>query len=109
MANKDFTITSLRGGLNDNDPPTALQDDQCTEAENVEWNRSTLGEKRRGCVAVNTASVFANTSLQAVTFLHRHLPTTDETASELIAMAQHLTDQHVLLVRKTTTWNVITT
>lgn len=103
----DFTIDSLRGGLNDNDPPMALRDDQCQLATNVEFNLSTCGEKRRGCTKITLPAAFADVNLQAVTFLHRYLPTSDETASELWAMAQHLTTQHVSLQRKTTTWSAV--
>lgn len=101
----DFTLASLRGGLNDTDPPTALQDDQCTVAENVEFNLSTLGERRKGCADIDLpVAITGDSNMQAVTFLHRHLPTTDETASELWVLAQHLTSQFFTLQRKTTAW-----
>lgn len=105
----DFTLVSLRGGLNDTDPPSALTDDQCTVAENVEFNLSTIGERRKGCVDIDLpAAVTGDANMQAVTFLHRHLPTTDETASELWLLAQHLTSQFFTLQRKTTAWFTVT-
>lgn len=105
----DFTLTSLRGGYNDTDPPIALLPDQCTDAVNVEFNRSTLGERRRGCTELTSMPAsFSGANMQACTFLHRHLPTTDETAAELWAMAQHLTTQNYALERKDTTWHSVT-
>ena len=44
-----LNILSLRGGMNDTDPPNALSDDQCTLAQNVEFFYSMLGERRAGC------------------------------------------------------------
>lgn len=105
MADKFWSLVSLRRGLNNTDPPHSIADDQCTVANNVEFNLSTLGERRKGCTGVDLpTSITADVNMQAVTFLHRHLPTTDDTASELWLMAQHLTDQHFVLTRKTTSW-----
>lgn len=105
MATEYFSIESLRGGLNDTDPPTDLAPDQCTVAENVEFNLSTLGERRKGCTDIDLpAAITGDANMQAVTFLCRHLPTTDETASELWVLAQHLTNQFFTLQRKTTAW-----
>lgn len=44
-----IAINSLRGGLNDTDPPNLLKDDECTTANNVEFFWSALGERRYGC------------------------------------------------------------
>jgi len=75
----------------------------------VEFNKSTLGERRLGCVDIDLpTSITGNANIQAITFLHRHLPTTDETASELWVMGQHLTTQNVVLTRKTTSWTTAT-
>lgn len=49
MAEQDIFVTSLQGGLNDTDNPSAIQPDQCTTANNVEWFHSSLGERRNGC------------------------------------------------------------
>lgn len=84
-------------------------EDQCTTAENVEFNLSTLGERRKGCISVSLpAAITGDVNMQAVTFLHRYLPTSDETASELWALAQHLTSQFYTLQRKTTAWFTVT-
>lgn len=45
----DLTITSLRGGQDDTNPPNALADDACVLARNVEFFYSMLGERRLGC------------------------------------------------------------
>ena len=104
-----WSLLSLRKGLNDTDPPHAIADEQCTVATNVEFNLSTLGERRNGCVDVDLpASITGNANIQAITFLHRHLPTGDETASELWLMGQHLTTQNVVMTRKTTSWATAT-
>lgn len=52
----DLLITTLRGGMNDTDPASALPEDQCVLAQNVEFFFSTLGERRRGCVPLNIQS-----------------------------------------------------
>src|SRR6185503_4413834 len=80
----DFRITSTRGGLNNSDPSNAIPDDQVVTAENVEWITSMLGERRRGCEAISvTGSDLVGKD--RVSFLYRHSPTPDETASQLWA------------------------
>jgi hypothetical protein len=76
-----FLLRSLRGGLNNSDPAIGIPDDQCTVATNVEFNKSMLGERRRGTSGITLSSGLA--AKDRVTFLFRHLPTTDETASQL--------------------------
>ena len=48
-ATNNFVINSIRGGMNNQDPPQALPDDQAVLLENVEFFYSTLGERRLGC------------------------------------------------------------
>lgn len=100
-----WSLLSLRKGLDDTNPPHAIHDEQCTVATNVEFNLSTLGERRNGCVGIALpVSITGDVNIQAITFAHRHLPTGDETASELWLMGQHLTTQNVVMTRKTTSW-----
>src|SRR5687768_6769400 len=101
----DFTIISLRGGMNDSDPPTALPDDQCVLARNVEFNESLLGERRRGCTAIDIAGsdLVGN---DRVTFLHRHTPTSTDSDSELWALGVTGIASSDLC-RKTTTWSTV--
>src|SRR3990167_8769376 len=101
----DLSIISLRGGQNNTDPPTALQDDQCILAQNVEFVDSMLGERRRGTSAITLPSGIS--SRDRVTFLYRHLPSSDETAAELWVLGVTGTTTAVL-VKKTTTWSTIT-
>lgn len=49
----DLTILSLRGGLNDSDRPSNLDDDQCMVANNVEFYYAALGERRLGCTPID--------------------------------------------------------
>lgn len=99
----DFLITSLRGGMNDTDPPIALPDDQCVLAQNVEFTLSTLGERRRGGSAITLTSSGLDTKTR-VTFLHRYLPTTDESDAELWGFG-HTDASTYALARKDTSWH----
>ncbi len=95
-----LVISTLRGGVNNIDQPISLPDDQCTIVENIDYERSSLGGKRRGQVAVTTSGM--NT---AVYFLHRHLPTTDETAAQLWAVSASGTT--AIFDYKDTAWHVV--
>ena len=99
-------ISSLRGGLNETEVPTAIPQDQCSTATNVEFTDSMLGERRRGTTAVTIAGSDL-VGKDRVTFLYRHLPTADETASELWAFGVTGTASSAL-VRKTTAWSTVT-
>ncbi len=69
----DLVIDDLRGGMNDSDPPHSLPNNQCVLAQNVEFFSSTLGERRRGCEAVDiTGSGFDNEDVMV--HLSTHLP-----------------------------------
>lgn len=100
---RDFSITSLRGGLNTQDPPTALDPEQCVVAENVVFDEATVGAKRLGCEAINTSSTF--TGQTEITFLHRHLPTNDEADAQLWVLSSN--GITVTLAYKDTTWHVV--
>lgn len=101
----DFTISSLRGGMNDSDPPIALPNDQCVLAENAEFIKSMLGERRRGSTAVDISGsdLVGN---DRITFLHRHTPTSTNADSELWALGVTGTASSDLC-RKTTTWAAV--
>jgi hypothetical protein len=102
----DFIITSLRGGLNNSDPSISLSEDQCTVANNVEWIKSMLGERRRGATAIDiTGSGLVGHD--KVTLLYRHLPTTSEADAELWALGVTGTSS-ATLVRKTSSWATVT-
>lgn len=68
-----FAIWSLLGGLNNTDAPSALEKDQCTIAENVEFFESMLGEKRKGAFGTSLPSaVAANTDLTETSWLYQN-------------------------------------
>lgn len=95
-----FLIQSLRGGLNNSDPPISIGEDQCTEATNVEWVRSTLGERRRGGVSIDlTGSALAGAQL--VIWVYRHLPTSDPGDAQLWALGFPTIVSPAVLVYKT--------
>lgn len=97
-----FIIKSLRGGLNNSFPAISLADDQVTVATNIEFVDSMLGERRRGTDNITLpASISAH---DRVTFLHRHVPGNDETASELWVLGVTGTSS-CTLSRKTTSWS----
>lgn len=105
---KPFTITDLRGGLNDTDPITTLPYNQATIAQNVEFHcasredHSTIGTRRAGTEAITTPITAGND----VVLLHRHLPTTDPTEAELWAIDSNGTTATVRY--KDTSWHTAT-
>lgn len=80
-----ITLSSFRGGLNQFDPPTALPNDQVTEATNVEFVGASLGSRRKGHSALTLPAFL--TAYTAVYKMHRHLPSSDESESELWVLA----------------------
>jgi hypothetical protein len=102
----DYVLASLRGGVNQQDTPIAVPDDQCLVAMNVEFTRSTLGERRLGARPIDlTGSGLAGH--ERVTFLYRHLPTAAWTDSELWALGVTGTSS-ASLARKLATWQPVT-
>lgn len=61
--------------------PLACPADQCMEAVNVDWFRSTLGRKRSG--AVNVALTGGTAQTGVISFLFSHVPNFDQTVREL--------------------------
>lgn len=103
-----FGLSSFRGGLDDTSPYIALAPDACVKAENVEFVHSTLGERRRGCEAIELPVEMEDTALQAVTWMYRHLPTNDEGDAELWVLAQSLsTDDYIIMRRQAAAWEEI--
>ena len=105
-----FDLTSLLGGLDDSSAPTALADDACTIAENVEFVNSTLGERRKGCTAITLpTSITADADIDAVTWMYRHVPSNDEKLAELWVLGQSIdSTQNVLTRRNSSSWSTIT-
>jgi hypothetical protein len=104
----NFDLTSLRGGLDDTSPTMALAADACVTAENVEFVNSTLGERRKGCTAIDLSTDTTDPRFDAVVWMYRHLPVNDEGEAELWTLAQSLTTLDSVLVRKKKTgWETI--
>jgi hypothetical protein len=104
-----FEIASLRGGLDDTSPRISMAEDSCVTAENVEFVNTMLGERRKGCVAIDLPASFAVGNLDAVTWMYRHLPVNDEGEAELWALAQSLTlPIYTLSKRDISGWTDIT-
>ena len=86
MPNPSLDIISLRGGLNDSDNPSAIADDQCTVATNVEFFHSTLGERRNGCSVFDITGSDLEDETTMV-HLSQWFPTNNPLAAELWAVA----------------------
>ncbi len=99
-----WVLQSLRGGLNNSDPAINIPDDQCVAANNVEFNKSLLGERRRGTSAI---TVSASMTKERITFLSRHLSTVDETAAQLWILGVTGTASY-RLDYKDTSWHNVT-
>ena len=91
--------------MNDTDASIALPEDQVILAQNVEFFDSMLGERRKGTSAITLPSGIS--ARDRVTFAYRHLPTSDETASELWLLGVTGTATAVL-AKKDTAWATIT-
>lgn len=78
---KPYNIESLKGGRNGADSPHLIPNDQCLEALNVDWNVGGIGRKRPGADSVALTGGTAFTA--PLNFVARHLPSADETTSEM--------------------------
>lgn len=96
-----LVISDLRGGLNTEDPTFALPNDQVVLCENMDMTRSTLGGRRLGHSVVTGPNSAYDTY-----FLHRHLPTSDETAATLWAVVVSGTTS--IFSYKDTSWHTVT-
>jgi hypothetical protein len=106
--NSIITISSLRGGLNNSDPAPAIQDDEVTQADNVEFFLSPLGERRLGCEAVDLAASGVDIKT-AVVFLGVHHPAqTDIINNELWAGGVTIGTLLSFARRSGGTWSPIT-
>lgn len=82
---QDIVIPSMRGGYDDG-PPTSLQPDQATLADNVEFFYSTFGERRAGCEPLSmTGAGFG--AMTDIVHLSQWFPTNDIQNPELWAIA----------------------
>jgi hypothetical protein len=105
-----LTLTTLRGGMNDSDSAVFLGDDAVQVAENVEFTKSTLGERRLGCQVISDlpASITGDANLTAITWATRHQPESDPGTVELWLLAQSLSSTNNLVVRRTqSAWSTV--
>jgi len=80
-------IVSLSGGMNDTLSPSAIADDECTNATNVEFFHSNLGERRNGCEAFDIVSGTSSLGDETKTVhLSQWFPTNNPLAAELWAI-----------------------
>jgi hypothetical protein len=81
----NLSITSLRGGLQEDMPIAYLTPDSCLTANNVEFFLSALGERRTGCTPVDITSSDLEDEAEIV-HLSEWFPLNDPTISELWAI-----------------------
>lgn len=79
-------IASLRGGMNDTDPPSSIPEDMCVRADNVEFFNATFAERRAGCEPLDMTSSNL-TSKIAVVHISQWFPTNQVTVPEYWALA----------------------
>ena len=92
--------------MNDTDPAVALPDDQGILCQNVEFVDSMLGERRKGTSAITLPSFLS--ARTRIPFLFRHLPSSDETGSQLWALGVTDSGNVFKLGYKTTAWTEVT-
>lgn len=102
-----LTIASLRGGMNNSDPPIALADDQCTVATNVEFLRSTCGERRRGAEAFSLAGSDLAACARIV-WVYRHQADADPQTAQLWAAGLSTDGLTVTLAYNDGSWHTVT-
>lgn len=98
----DLIINDLSGGLNDTDPATSIAQNQCTVVENIEFWQAPCGARRLGSSAITLPASLSGKA--AITFLHRHLPTTDISAAQLWALGVTVATS-IQLSYKDTAWH----
>lgn len=101
----EIIVSSLRGGMNNTDPAIAIPEDQSVLSQNTELVESMLGERRLGTDAITLPSFLS--ARDRITFLHRHLPTADETEAQLWALGVTGTSA-AHLGYKDTAWHEVT-
>jgi hypothetical protein len=103
----DIQVLSHRGGLNE-DAPHSLLETECTQADNVEFWDSMLGERRAGCAQLSSLPATL-TNRQTMCHFSEWFPTNDVTVPEFIAAAADPGSAFAMSRRDTSgTWNVLT-
>lgn len=99
------TISDLTGGRNGYDPPWAIAKNQCADAVNVDWYKTTLANKRSGLV---TSTVSGMTMLGRIASAFRHVPGTNERSAELWAVDDYFLGSIVNRLAGSTVWSAPT-
>src|ERR1700752_2901477 len=81
-------IADVSGGRNFVDPFTSplFRENQCLEALNVEWYRTSFARKRNGSSSQSVAFSAGGPFTGKLSTLIRHVPSASETAAELWAI-----------------------
>jgi len=95
-------LSTIRGGLNNEDPATDVGPTQVVLCENVDLDRSTLGGRRGGHDPITVTGVLTT----KVPFLFRHLPNNEFADAQLWAVSTSGTSS--VWAYKNTAWNVVT-
>lgn len=104
---KDLSITSLAGGMNDTDSPSELAEDQAVLLENVELFQSALGERRLGCGPIDITGSGLTTEA-IIAHLSQWYPQNDVLNPEFIAVAATPTVSTKVAKRTNGVWSAIT-
>jgi hypothetical protein len=108
MAQKSTTVavTDLSGGrcggVNGFDSPLNIPDDQCREAQNIDFWQSSLGKKRLGASALAVTFSSGGPFSGTIGSLLRFVPAADETAAELWAIDSGVVNRFARLAGATT-------
>jgi hypothetical protein len=102
----DFSLTSLRGGFDDETPVHQLDPDQMARALNVEIFHASCGERRQGMEALTMAGSSLDDETGLV-FLGEHLPTGVLTNAELWGISATPGASVSVARFNTGAWNVV--
>lgn len=108
MADSNIVLASLRGGMNNTDAASSLQDDQCELAENVEFFFSMLGERRQGCEPIDLTGSSLDDE-DVIAHLSEWYPDNNVNTPELWAIGATANTSASIAKRTSAgTWSVIT-
>src|SRR5713226_3816810 len=105
----DISYSNLRGGQNDTLPASALAEDECQLAQNVEFFLSQLGERRAGCDPYDLTGSGLNLGTGSIiVHLSQWLPTNDVLSPEFWAVSAVPNSNVIIARRNSGTWSTVT-
>src|SRR5665213_1277049 len=105
---QNLTIQTLRGAYNDSDPAQMLADDECVQADNVEFFFSMCGERRLGTATLAITSSDLEDEA-GIVHLSQWFPTNVVTAPEFLAIGATVGVSTTVAHRNTSgVWSEIT-